>query len=193
MSSLLTEIYLVRHAHSEYSAEQEATRGLSERGRRDALTVTDPLSKERIEAVCSSPYVRAVQTVEGIARLVGAPIDLDPRFREKDLGDYESQMKDRWQAFQKGFAEPEFSFPGGESNRDVELRAVSAMNGVLDKYAGKRVAIGIHGCIMTIIMAHYDGRFDVGFLRSLPKPAIYKLTFRQGEYTDAVKIGAFGE
>lgn len=192
MSSLLTEIYLVRHAHSEYSAEQEATRGLSERGRRSALVVTELLSKERIEAVCSSSYVRAIQTVEGIARLVAVPIDLDPCFREKDLGDYASQTEDRWQAFQKGFAEPEFSFPRGESNRDVELRGVSAMNRVLNDYAGQRVAIGIHGCIMTIIMAHYDARFDVDFLGTLPKPELDKLSFNHGEYGGAEKIGAFG-
>jgi 2,3-bisphosphoglycerate-dependent phosphoglycerate mutase len=192
VSSLLTEIYLVRHAHSEYSAEQEATRGLSERGRIDALSVTELLSKERIEAVCSSPYVRAVQTVEGIARLVGTSIDIDARFREKDLGDYKSYMEDRWQAFQKGFAEPQFSFPHGESNRDVELRGVSAMNRILDEYAGKRVAIGIHGCIMTIIMAHYDARFDVDFLGNLPKPAIYKLMFNHVEYGGAKEIGTFG-
>lgn len=173
MSSLLTKIYLVRHAHSEYSPEQEATRGLSEQGKRDTITVTELLSDEGIQAVCSSPYVRAVQTVEGIAAFIGAPIDIDQGFREKDLGDYEWQMEDRWQAFQRGFAEPEFSFPDGESNRDVELRGVSAMNRVLEQYAGKRVAVGLHGCIMTIIMAHYDPRFDVHFLRTLPKPEIY--------------------
>jgi len=189
---LLTEIYLVRHAHSEYSPEQEATRGLSERGQRDAIAVTELLSDEGIQAVCSSPYVRAVQTVEGIAAFIGTPIHIDQRFREKDLAGSGIAIGDRWQAFQRGFEEPEFSFPGGESNQDVECRGISAMKRILSQYAGKRVAIGIHGCIMTIIMAHYDTQFDVHFLRTLPKPEIYKLAFRHGEYTDSQKVGTFG-
>gem|GEM_PF-6785855 len=68
---MITEIYLVRHAHSEYSSGNEETRGLSERGRNDALTVTKLLSQENVQVVCSSPYARAIQTVERIASILG--------------------------------------------------------------------------------------------------------------------------
>ena len=61
---MITEIYLVRHAHSDYSSGDDETRALSERGRIDALAVTELLLKEHIQVICSSPYVRAVQTVE---------------------------------------------------------------------------------------------------------------------------------
>lgn len=192
MGRLLAEIYLVRHAHSEFSLEHEETRGLSEQGRNDALTVTGFLSNERIQVVCSSPYVRAIQTVEGIADVLGVPIDIDEGFREKDLAERNYVVDARVEAFLKGFAEPDFAFPGGESNRDVELRGISAMDRVLQKYSGKRVAIGLHGCIMTIIMGHYDPQFDAHFLRNLPKPDIYKLTFRNDTYTGTEKIGTFG-
>jgi 2,3-bisphosphoglycerate-dependent phosphoglycerate mutase len=190
---LITEIYLVRHAHSEYSSGHEETRTLSERGRIDALAVTELLLKERIQVVCSSPYVRAIQTVEDIANVLRVPIDLDERFRERNFAECNYVVEDRLDAMERGFIEPDFAFPGGESNRDVERRGISAMNGVLQEHSGKRVAVGIHGGIMTVIMRHYDPRFDSDFLRHLPKPDIYKLTFENDKYIGVQKIGTFGD
>jgi len=190
---LITEIYLVRHAHSDYSSGDDETRALSERGRIDALAVTELLLKEHIQVVCSSPYVRAVQTVEGIANAVAVPIDFEERFRERIFAERGYIVEDPLEEMERGFIEPDFGFPGGESNRDVERRGVSAVNRVLRKYYGKRIAIGIHGGIMTIIMHHYDSRFDANFLRELPRPDIYKLTFENDNYIGAEKIGAFGD
>jgi 2,3-bisphosphoglycerate-dependent phosphoglycerate mutase len=189
---MITEIYFVRHAHSEYSLEHEETRELSEQGRKDALTVTKLLVEQGIQAVCSSPYLRAIQTVEGIANVLGVKIDLDERFRERNFAKRNYIVENRFEAMERGFMEPDFAFPGGESNRDVEQRGIMAMNRVLQQYNGKRVAIGIHGGIMTIIMRHYDPRFNADFLRHLPKPDIYKLTFENDKYIDVQKIGTFG-
>lgn len=191
---MITEIYLVRHCHSEYSSpEDEETRGLSERGHKDAMTVGELLSHAGVQVVCSSPYTRAVQSVEGIAKLIGVSIELDERFRERDFAGLGYAVGDRLGAMVRGFSEPDFAFPGGESNRDVELRGIGAMHQVLRKYSGKKVAIGIHGGIMTLIMRHYDSRFDADFLRHLPKPDIYRLTFEHDRYIRTQKIGTFGD
>lgn len=190
---MITEIYLVRHAHSDYSSGDEETRTLSERGRIDALAVTELLLKQRIQVVCSSPYVRAVQTVEGIAHALSVPMDLDERFRERIFAERSYIVEDRLEAMVRGFTEPDLTFPGGESNRDVKRRGISAMNWVLKAYRGKRVAIGIHGGIMTLIMHHYDPRFGSDFLLELPKPDIYKLAFDDDTYNGVQKIGAFGD
>lgn len=190
---MITEIYLVRHADSDYSSGDEETRTLSERGRMDALAMTELLLKERIQVVCSSPYVRAVQTVEGIADRLGVTIDLDERFREREFAQSDYIVTDPFEVMERGFIEPHFALPGGESIRDVELRGIGAMNEVLQKHNGKRVAIGIHGGIMTIIMHHYDSQFDSSFLRQLPKPAIYKLSFKSANFVQAEKIRTFGD
>lgn len=121
------------------------------------------------------------------------PTDLDERFRERDFAELGYVVEDRLEAMERGFMEPDFAFPGGESNRDVELRGISAMNQVLQKYCGKRVVIGIHGGIMTLIMRHYDPQFDANFLRHLPKPDIYKLTFENDKFVGVQKIGTFGD
>ena len=77
-------IYLVRHAHAEWSPEEN--RPLSARGRRDAIIVADILDPYQIQGVISSPYRRAFQTVEPLARRKNLWIDERAEFRERELG-----------------------------------------------------------------------------------------------------------
>jgi 2,3-bisphosphoglycerate-dependent phosphoglycerate mutase len=59
-------LYFVRHAHSIYTPE-ELKRPLSKKGFSDVEKINQLLFKESIDIVISSPYLRAVQTVEGVA------------------------------------------------------------------------------------------------------------------------------
>lgn len=73
-----TIIYFVRHAHSEFDSHNEESRELSEKGWRDTERVMNMLKGENIDVVYSSPYVRAIQTVQSIADFVQTqhhPID----------------------------------------------------------------------------------------------------------------------
>ena len=72
---MLTNLYLVRHAHSTYTPE-ELKRPLSEKGLKDAYKVKELLREENIDHVISSPYLRAIQTVEGIALTLGREIQI---------------------------------------------------------------------------------------------------------------------
>ncbi len=63
---MITSIYFVRHAHSTYTPD-ELGRPLSKKGFEDAKRVTESLLSENINVVLSSPYKRAIQTVQGIA------------------------------------------------------------------------------------------------------------------------------
>ncbi|WP_173611463.1 histidine phosphatase family protein [Brevibacillus sp. M2.1A] len=56
-----------------------------------------------------------------------------------------------------------FAFAGGESNEVAGERGIATFQEVLDHHQGKKVAIGIHGNIMTIIMNHYDPSYDFSF------------------------------
>lgn len=76
---MITNIYFVRHAHSIHTPE-EMSRPLSEIGFKDAERVTEVLSQKGITHVISSPYRRAIQTVQGIANLSGFNILLDDEF-----------------------------------------------------------------------------------------------------------------
>ena len=62
-----TYIYMVRHGESPKLEGSERTRGLTEKGSLDAHRVTDILKAEAIDTFISSPYKRAVLTIEKAA------------------------------------------------------------------------------------------------------------------------------
>lgn len=184
-----TEVYMVRHAHSVYSLEHEETRELSEKGWKDAERITEILKSENIDHIISSSYVRARQTVEGIASYLHQEIEIDPRFRERDLASRNHHFANPAEAMQKVFAEPDFKFPGGESNSKVQDRGISALKDVIAKYKGKKIAIGIHGNIMICTMQFFSPKYDYEFWKQTTKPDIYKLTINeQFELVDCVRL-----
>ncbi|WP_433747412.1 histidine phosphatase family protein [Falsibacillus pallidus] len=171
-----TEIYFVRHAHSVFSLENEETRELSEKGWQDAQRITEIMANEGIDHIVSSSYLRARQTVEGLAELMNVKIELDNRFRERDLAARDYRFEDPLEAMKKVFKDPHFRHPGGESNHEVQERGISALKDVVSNYQGKKVAIGIHGNIMTCTLSYFDEKFDFDFWEKTTKPDIYKLT-----------------
>ena len=80
----MTNLYFVRHAHSIYTPD-ELNRPLSERGFFDVKIVTKLLQTEEIGIVVSSPFKRAVQTVEGIAEYINKEVEIIDGFKERTL------------------------------------------------------------------------------------------------------------
>lgn len=182
---MITNIYLVRHAHSDYSKD-ELNRPLSERGLKAAEKITAILSEKSIDLVIASPYKRAIQTVEGTSKAIGKEIEIEENFKERKISDgyvedFEGTMKKLW-------TNEEFSFSGGESNKVAQKRGIKALNKVLDQYCGRNIAIGTHGNIMVLMMNYFDKSYDYTFWRKLKMPDIYKLSFNGRAFIGAEGI-----
>ncbi|KAB8138103.1 histidine phosphatase family protein [Gracilibacillus oryzae] len=170
----MTNLYFVRHAHSIYTPD-ELNRPLSERGFIDAAQVTNLLEKEEINMVVSSPYKRAVQTVEGIAKYINRNIEIIDGLKERTLtkdpaADFTFAITKVWEDFS-------FSWKGGESNLVAQKRGVDATYDILERYKDENVVIGTHGNLMVLIMNFFDNQYDFSFWKNLDMPDIYKLTF----------------
>lgn len=183
-----THVYMVRHTESPFTLNEEETRELSEKGWSDAKRIATLLQAEQIDAFVSSSYRRAIQTIEIAARQLEKDIAIDPRFRERDLASHDHSFENFEQAVEKAFADPTFSYPGGESNKVACDRGIAGLMDVLDTYPGKRVAIGTHGNIMSIIMNHFDDRFDFEFWKKTTKPDLYKLTFEEDSLLEVKRL-----
>jgi 2,3-bisphosphoglycerate-dependent phosphoglycerate mutase len=182
---MVTNIYFVRHAHSIYTPE-ELNRPLSERGLKDAEQVTKLLAGENITDVVASPYKRAIQTVEGIANLLGLDIAVDDGFRERKLADsaidnFDKVVLKYWQDFN-------FSVSGGETGCFAQDRGIKALMNILNKHRGGNIVIGTHGNIMVLIMKYYDKKYGYDFWNSLSMPDIYKLSFEEGRLLEVKRI-----
>lgn len=186
---MMTVIFMVRHAHSVFNLEEEETRGLSIQGMEDAARVKDLMMKERIDAVYSSSYTRAIQTVEGFANAFNMEIKIDERFRERDLAARDYVIENPQEAMQRVFADPEFRFPGGETNNEVKERGTAALKDILKEQEGQSVAIGIHGNIMTILMGAWNKEYGtLEFWKTTTKPDIYKLEFQEQKLLKVTRL-----
>jgi 2,3-bisphosphoglycerate-dependent phosphoglycerate mutase len=180
-----TDIYLVRHAHSNYSRD-ELGRGVSEKGKSDLELVTELLFEENINVFFSSPYRRAIETIEGAAKALRLDINIEEKFKERILSqayidDFESAIKWLWD-------NPSFALEGGESNVEAAQRGVEGILNILDRHRGKRIAVGTHGNIMTIIMNSFDKRYDYSFWKVMSMPDIYRLSFENNELIGVKRI-----
>ena len=181
----MTTIYFVRHAHSTYIKE-ERERPLSEKGLLDTQHVTRLLKDKHIDVVISSPYKRAMQTVQGIANTYNLSIQLEEDLRERLLS--KEPVQDFNDALQKVWEDWTFAYEGGESNDVAQRRAVICMQSILKKYKGKNIVIGTHGNIMVLLMNYFDSKYDFQFWKTLHMPDVYKLTFDNNCFSSAERI-----
>lgn len=181
-----TIIYFVRHADSPYIEGNERSRGLSDKGKLDAIKVESILKQENIDIFISSPYERAIQTVQGLAYKYSKEIIIYEDLRERNIG-YISNM-DFKEAKKQVYKDINFSFPGGESSLKAQERAVKILNIILEEYKGKKIVIGTHGDIMTLMMNHFDKQYDFEFWEKLSMPDIYKLEFEEKKLVNVTRL-----
>lgn len=181
----MTTLYFVRHAHSTYTTDEWA-RPLSEKGEGDVPHITNILSEEAIDLVVSSPYKRAIQTVQGIADQIETEVLLIDALRERTLTT--EPAEDFTLAMTKVWEDPKFAWEGGESNVDAQQRGVGAIQALLDQHEGKRIGIGTHGNIMVLILNYFDEQYGYSFWKELDMPDIYKVTFDKHELVNVEKL-----
>ncbi|RAP74860.1 histidine phosphatase family protein [Paenibacillus montanisoli] len=175
---------MIRHAESSYSPGKDRTRGLSPKGQEDVLRVTELLRDTRIDEVVSSPYARALLTVEGIAAERGLPVMQFEELRERKLhGDEVAFASGGFlDAIERSFADHKAALPGGESFREAQQRAVQVVKRLLQAYGGQSVAVGTHGNIMCMILHAFDSRYGgFDFWKRTTMPDVYRMTFRDEE------------
>ncbi|MEK4435470.1 MULTISPECIES: histidine phosphatase family protein [Paenibacillus] len=172
-----TILYFVRHAESAYVEGQERERGLTERGCRDAANVAEVLSQEKIQWYYSSPYRRAVDTIQELADRTSAAVLMEEDLRERQLSDERVKHADFHESKLRLYRDPSFAYAGGESGEQAGSRAVAVIHRILNNHTGQKVAIGTHGDVMTLIFQHYDSSYGYEFWKSTTMPDIYKLEF----------------
>jgi 2,3-bisphosphoglycerate-dependent phosphoglycerate mutase len=169
--------YLIRHADPlrNSSGRPEGESPLSDRGRRDAEQLASGFVAVELDAIYSSPYRRARETVEPIARAKGLSIREIQNFRERTLGDgpfadpiFLSAVRATWDDFG-------FIHPGGESNASAQKRARLALSELLVRHGGRPIAISTHATLLALIVNSFDQSFGFEFWRQITMPDLYRL------------------
>ncbi|WP_340401591.1 histidine phosphatase family protein [Paenibacillus sp. FSL H8-0079] len=183
-----TNIYMVRHAESPYDEGSEITRGLTTKGKKDVEKATEILKVEGIDVIISSPYNRAILSVEGLAQYFELNIKTYEDLRERFFAEETIDNTELMSIIRDKFNDFDYSLPGGESNADCQNRSIAVIKNILKEHAGKKIAIGTHGLVMTLMMNYFDSSYGLDFLDQLKKPDIYKLRFENFELKDVIRL-----
>lgn len=185
-----TTLYMVRHAESPYSDGTERTRGLTDKGWLAVEKVTEVLMGEGIDRIVSSPYARAILTVEGLAKQLNLTVESYENLRERHFmrEDIRLSNEEFMTTLISKFDDLDFAFPGGESNRECQRRAVDVLSTIIAESKGKKIVIGTHGNVMTMMMKHFDASYGYDFLSQTSKPDIYKLVFDELELVEVIRL-----
>jgi 2,3-bisphosphoglycerate-dependent phosphoglycerate mutase len=184
-----TFVYMVRHGESPKEGN-DRTRGLTEKGYLDAKRVTKVLENEEIDVVASSPYIRSILTVEQLAQQIGEKVLVFEDLKERIFSSGNSRVSDKELVplLEKSFSESNFSLEGGESNADCQKRAIKVLKELLETFRDKKLVIGTHGAVMTLMMEYFDITYDLDFLLSTSKPDIYRMEFNEKELVNVQRL-----
>jgi len=146
-------------------------RGLSDAGRRESQRVADLLEGRDVAAIISSPYTRAIQTVQPLANRLGMTIEIDPDLRERHLAsgpldDFTASLEATWRDF-------DLAHPGGESSAAAQARVSRAVRRIATQNDSRSVVISTHGNALTLFLHTLDASVDFAFWTRMSLPDVY--------------------
>ncbi len=193
----MATVILVRHGRSTANtsgvlAGRQAGVKLDERGHEQAAATAARLAAVRLSAAVSSPLERCKQTAKAITAAQATPLALgtDRRLTECDYGDWQGRTirelakEPLWKVVQ---TQPSAAaFPGGESMRAMQDRAVEAVRRhdrlVEEEHGPGAVWLAVsHGDVIKAILADALGTHLDLFQRIHVDPASVSIV----RYTDA--------
>ena len=188
-------LLLVRHGESEGNVTRvftttPLTLPLTPLGReqaRDAAAVIRKVAHPRI--VIASPYVRARDTGEIIAKELGLPFEIRAGLHERETGQFAGRPYEAiLEADGYDPARPWVWIPpGGESYEHVRNRVGPILDEIVARFPDDDVAVVSHGGVMVAMWAHMTGRWE-----DAPIPAncaIVLAEHRQGKYLQPYLLG----
>lgn len=134
--------------------------GLSAAGREQMERTAACLQAEPLDAIYSSPRLRAMESARIVARRHTCGCQENAGLCEIDFGDFEGLMYDEIAArypthYRQWMEAPtEVQFPNGESFAAMRLRVIQAFDTILSRREEHTVAVITHGGVIRILLAH---------------------------------------
>jgi 2,3-bisphosphoglycerate-dependent phosphoglycerate mutase len=171
----MSEIIHVRHAASSGQAPDAP---LTAAGLKQAHVLAELLSTLAVERIASSPYRRALQTVEPFRASAALDIELDARLVEQtmsahDLPDWRDQLRE-------SFNDLDRRLEGGESSREARARGLAALNGAVA--SGQRTVLVSHGKLLTLLLSAFDPSVGYDVWEKLSNPDVFVVQVRERSF-----------
>lgn len=194
----MTEILLIRHAINDWVATGKLagwTPGvhLSPDGQTQAAALGAHLASARLHAIYASPLERTMETAQAIAAHYPT-LRVEPLegIGEVRFGDWQgAKLKDLrrqslWQTVQVYPSRAQF--PAGEAIRQAQVRAVDAIEALVQRHPGQRVAVVSHSDIIKLIVTYYLSAPIDAFQRVEVSPASLTVLVLHGDRPTLVRL-----
>lgn len=163
-STLTTRLFLVRHGQTALSRNDDfcgvTDAPLTEFGHEQARNAAEYLRHETIDALYSSPQIRAMATAQPIAEALKLEIQPRPVLREMDFGKWEGQSRrDLERDYPEELAKWESGSwmvhpPEGETQQDVLARVIPLLVELLASHAGQQILLVAHKTTLRLLISH---------------------------------------
>lgn len=176
----MATVILVRHGENDWVKKNRLAGWiegvhLNENGRSQAKDAAKRLSKLPITHIYSSPVTRCVETADYIAKSHKLNIIELEEVGEVRYGDWEGKKieklatKPEWHAVQ--YYPSRFQFPNGEALREVQFRAIQAVERLSTQHQDDIIVVVSHADLIKLVLAHYLGVHIDLFQRIVISPA----------------------
>ncbi|MEM7333218.1 MAG: MSMEG_4193 family putative phosphomutase [Chloroflexota bacterium] len=176
----MATIILVRHGENDWVSKHRLAGWiegvhLNENGHKQAEDVAQRLKDIEISTIYSSPVTRCMETADYIAKVQNLPIQELPEVGEVRYGKWEGKKiaklakKSLWRVVQ--FFPSRLRFPNGEALREVQFRAIQALEDLSEKHQNETIVVCSHADLIKLVLAHYLGVHMDLFQRIVISPA----------------------
>lgn len=181
-------IIFLRHGHSAANASDTLTGqlpgiGLSTKGKKQAIGLIERIGAKRIDHLHLSPIERCQLTIDPWLRSKNSnsliSFQIHDGLSEIDFGDWSGQKlatlrrKPLWKDVQS--RPSSVTFPGGESFKKVQRRAVAAVEEILSMKGDKTHLVVSHSDTIKLILAHYSSMKLDNFQSLIINPASFSV------------------
>ena len=177
----MTQVLLIRHAVNDFVrtgrlAGWTPEVHLNDEGRAQAEALGARLAEVPLAAIYASPLERTMETAQAVAAHHPAlTIRVNEGIGEVRYGEWEGktirelQGRKMWQMVQQ--TPSRAYFPGGETMRGVQNRAVEAIETLVAAHPKDLIAVVSHADLIKMLIAHYLGLHLDQFQRIVISPA----------------------
>ena len=193
-SSIMTTIYLIRHAEAEGNLYRRAhgwyNSTITDRGYRQIAALAKRFSDTEFDAVYSSDRYRTMTTALSIYKTHGLPLHTVRALREIDVGCWEDtpwaelERIDPEQLAYFNSDSQKWHVDGCESFAEVRDRMRRALTDIAEAHPGGTVAVFSHGMAMRIVLGTLQGMtlHEIDRTGHAENTAVAKLEFENGAF-----------
>jgi broad specificity phosphatase PhoE len=161
----VTTVYLARHGESDWNAanrfQGHSDRPLTDLGRRQAEALAEVVAQENVDAIYSSPLIRALETARIVAARTGLEVTKLDGLREVDTGSWSglsrAEVQERFpEGFERWIAGGS-GWEDGETYEEMGERVLEAIRAIAAAHPNGRVLVVSHGGPIRVAQSAAEG------------------------------------